>query len=162
MSERDRIEALEITVADMQLANQHPLVRRARPGGGSGARYAVVRSLLIPGEPFVEVSFGEYLDVSPWFQLLTDDRVKIRTEGPPAFSEHYEYFLWIGPESPSEPIAHVDGMIPLPVINIGGVDVILHYTRIMHLEPPTKNVPTTDGGGIDAGGNLSFLPGALP
>lgn len=162
MSERDRIEALEITVADLQQANLNPLVRLARPAGGSAARYAVVRSLLIPGEPFVMATFGEYLDAAPWFELASDDRVKIRTEGPPAFSQHYEYFLWIGPEAPSVPIAHVPGMIPLPVQNINGVDVILHFTRIVHLSPPTKNVPTTDGGGIDAGGNVSFLPGALP
>lgn len=158
----DRIEALEAAVADIRAANVNPLVRFARPAAGGGARWAVVRQLLLPAEPFVMVTFGEILDAAPWFQLPTNDKVKIRTDCPPAYSRHYEFFLFIGPESPSLPILHDDDMIPLPVLNINGVDTLLHFTRYMHIVPPTKNVPTTDGGGVDKGGNVTFLPGELP
>lgn len=138
-----------------------PTVRYARSPDAAGLiRLAVVRGLLVPTDPFIEVTFGTLLDSAPWFELPTDDKVTVRTDAPIMMARDYQWFLWTGPATPSPPMQYEAGMIPLPVVNIGGTDVVLHWLRWYMIDPPPEGIGTTDGGNLDAGGNVSYLPGA--
>ncbi len=128
-------------------------VRGSGGGGGAGKRYAVVRDVPSDDEPYVEITYAEKKDASPWWVLPVNTVETVRTEGITK-GKHYRGFIWGGSadDFPDAPLGDVNAPMHLfPVETIEGEITIL-WRPMLWPPPLTGDAAHTDAFHVAGGG----------